>query len=548
MADHSEQSARSPSFMVLLIDAMDVMLNAAGGVEGKSMKDLVWKETTVHTPVDASHTPASSETPVSSTTQALIQNNSQAPRNITIQRPFHSEVLNFLKNVDSGILNSTGPTGSAMRETQTVAPAADATYAVNPGPLSASANSPQSESVPRENQPNPAQPSSNAVTGPTSLNDNAASLEALAAKPLGTDSGPSTPLDDAPLTEDDEVLAWKKKLDSFDKPRDHAGSKKSAEAAVDESNSGEEGAVASHRTKKLAVDMAEPEKGSDASDNSSDSDEETATSRTKKKSTMGIAERKVAKASAVDKNQKLLGAIHAAMSDLEKEFERIAEENGVKVDRVRQIALMDSPMKQQREVSDWNVMLYFKGQEMNKNKSKGHWAKLTEIQEALRKDKVMNLAMKDPKKMAEFREQFIEQKEEKAKSKVHRITTKAMSQAATKSLSLLQSQCDYAFEHSGSNTLGVITRGTFDVKTPRGFFGTGPANNFLLENFNITMPVFADLFNSFVCKQEALGVKKLSAEEMSKATVKMIPQGLRMSFHSDRIEVELTSVQNFRYN
>lgn len=69
----------------------------------------------------------------------------------------------------------------------------------------------------------------------------------------------------------------------------------------------------------------------------------------------------------------------------------------------------------------------------------------------------MNLAMKDPKKMAEFREQFIEEKEEKAKSKVHRITTKAMSQAATKSLSLLQSQVSFFFSKlAGASSYLII--------------------------------------------------------------------------------------------
>ncbi|KAF9024153.1 hypothetical protein BDP27DRAFT_1376849 [Rhodocollybia butyracea] len=301
---------------------------------------------------------------------------------------------------------------------------------------------------------------------------------------------------DAPVThrrsessEDEEMVLWKKGLLVFDQEVS------TCPAVPLRSNTG------------------------DASEEESSDDEGVSQ---KKKAVMGDAECQAAKSSAVEKQKMLFAAVEQAMLGLEKEFEKIAAENHVK-----QLALINSPIKQKKEVSDWNVMLYFKGQEMNEGKAKGSRFKLSDIQEALRNNPVFSAIRDDPKKMGEYCQRYLDEKKDEANSKVHRLTPKALSQAALKSLSLLQ--CDYVFEHSGSNTFGVITRSAFDIHTPKGFFGTGPADDFLQETFNVTMLGFAELFDAFVCKQKELhilGKKKLSAAKMTKATVLMIQQGL----------------------
>ena len=84
------------------------------------MKGVVWKETTVHEPVDASQVAEAAS--VSKATQALIcmficffnlsfhpillsENCSQPARNFSVQRPRSSEVMQFLENANSGCID-----------------------------------------------------------------------------------------------------------------------------------------------------------------------------------------------------------------------------------------------------------------------------------------------------------------------------------------------------------------------------------------------------------------------------------------------------------
>lgn len=84
-----------------------------------------------------------------------------------------------------------------------------------------------------------------------------------------------------------------------------------------------------------------------------------------RRSVMGPEERKLLKQSAVDKQEKLMNAINDATSAYETKLEEIANANGYKVDRIKQLALYSPPIKSRRKVSDWNIMVYFKGRELN---------------------------------------------------------------------------------------------------------------------------------------------------------------------------------------
>lgn len=85
----------------------------------------------------------------------------------------------------------------------------------------------------------------------------------------------------------------------------------------------------------------------------------------KKRSAMGAEERKLLKQSGVDKQDKLMDAINDATTAYEAKLEEIANANGYKVDRIKQLALYSPPIKSRRKVSDWNIMVYFKGKELN---------------------------------------------------------------------------------------------------------------------------------------------------------------------------------------
>jgi hypothetical protein len=80
---------------------------------------------------------------------------------------------------------------------------------------------------------------------------------------------------------------------------------------------------------------------------------------------MGPSERKAAKALAIEKQQALLRDIGAFLDKQEEEFRVIADQHGVAVDRVRQLALNEAPIKNKRKVSDWNIALHFKNKEVN---------------------------------------------------------------------------------------------------------------------------------------------------------------------------------------
>lgn len=67
-----------------------------------------------------------------------------------------------------------------------------------------------------------------------------------------------------------------------------------------------------------------------------------------------------------EKHHLLMSAINAATMAYEEKLEEIAEANSVKVAHVKQLALHAPPIKQRRKVLDWDIMVHFKGKDLNK--------------------------------------------------------------------------------------------------------------------------------------------------------------------------------------
>ena len=156
------------------------------------------------------------------------------------------------------------------------------------------------------------------------------------------------------------------------------------------------------------------------------------------------------------------------------------------------------------------------------DKGPGDRKTLDEIREELRKDKDLMAAMNDSEEMKIYREEYYEAKEAESKGKVQRVSGKSMAQVASKTLDLLQAQvrafypclphhanlryilqCDYAFLTVGTNSFGVTTRGSFEKDTAKGFFGAGPADDFLREKFGISLAKLGECFDAYVCTKEA---------------------------------------------
>lgn len=65
---------------------------------------------------------------------------------------------------------------------------------------------------------------------------------------------------------------------------------------------------------------------------------------------------------------------------------------------------------------------------------------LEEIRDALRKDKKLLAVMEDKEKMQEYRDDYHDEKEEDAKEKVRRVSSKSIALVASKTHDLLQAQ------------------------------------------------------------------------------------------------------------
>ncbi|KAE9392706.1 hypothetical protein BT96DRAFT_944436 [Gymnopus androsaceus JB14] len=223
----------------------------------------------------------------------------------------------------------------------------------------------------------------------------------------------------------------------------------------------------------------------------------------RKRSEMGIEERNLMKQLGVEKQEKLMDAINNATTEYKAKLESIAKENSYKSARIKQLALHAPPIK-------------------SKELNEGHRKTLEEIQVALRQDVELLAVMKDEEEMKQYCEEYCNEKEAESKGKVQTMSGKSMAQVASKTLDLLQAQCNYAFLNSGTNLFGVTTHGSFEKDTAKGFFGAGPVDGFLCEMFGISLAKLGECFDAYVCTKEAMGKKKLSKADMAKATVKLI--------------------------
>ena len=85
----------------------------------------------------------------------------------------------------------------------------------------------------------------------------------------------------------------------------------------------------------------------------------------RKKGAMGPAEKKAARAAAAAKAKKITEAVKTYVEEMDSAVKCLADELGISEDRIRQLAGQASSMKNKKAVSNWNVLVYFKGQELN---------------------------------------------------------------------------------------------------------------------------------------------------------------------------------------
>ncbi|KAE9392977.1 hypothetical protein BT96DRAFT_999869 [Gymnopus androsaceus JB14] len=427
------------------------------------MPALTWTDPVVTEPVDALQV-ATASTEISKSTQDALDNTHQNLRVITVQRPSTSQVIRYLDSLDVGF-NPEADSSSPRVSMQDILRHANVNASQNVSggsietgpPFAEHGNTPSSSSLP-------------ATASAPAVNTSVPLPLTCAAPPGSAGSSASVAVVSSP--KDDIVIGVSSA----------AGSSGVVTVAG-------EAVIAAGPSTSATVESVS---GLGAS--------------RKKRSVMGAEERKLLKQSGVDKQDKLMDTINDATTAYEAKLEEIANANGYKVDRIKQLALYSPPIKSRCEVSDWNIMVYFKGKELNDDKGPGNRKTLNKICEELHKDKDLMAAMNDSEEMKIYCEEYYEAKEAESKGKVQRVSGKSMAQVALKTLDLLQAQCDYAFLTVGTNSFGITTCGSFKKDTAKGFFG--------------------ECFNAYVCTKEALGKKKLSKADMAKAMVKLINRGL----------------------
>ncbi|KAF9059082.1 hypothetical protein BDP27DRAFT_1431880 [Rhodocollybia butyracea] len=520
------------------------------------MPQVTWQTPIVANTVDASAKQQVQAAPVSTATQALIDRCTQDTQRVPTVSVKKTGIERYLDGVDDGLVTNDSSL-SPSPEFQTAAGAASqsADNTSNANSRNTSASQTFQSTAGAASQPTDDEPNTGAASQPTDDAPDAGSRNVLASQAANDVSnlqrspstrssaksqapenslithspqGPSNPQPESP----ENLLNSSRYLEASNNPHlSSSGPQPSGNLPIHNQLSN-----ARSGTTPVADEAQAPAAHSKVTSPASDevSKEEAAMKLKPKRATMGAAERKALKESALVKQRLLLDDVAAAMEEQDKRFEEIAEEHGVTVDRVKQLALNASPLKQKRKISDFNIALHFKSLEVNTGIPMGSRTKVAEIRELVREDEFWQAVLKEPELMQEWRDKYDDEKSEDAASKLSRVSTKAATQAASKSLALIQSQCEYAYEHSAVNTFGIMGRGSFDSKAQPAFFGCGPADGFLREKFTINIHQFMNLWDSYVTSQNALGSKALSMTAMNKDTVHMILQSLR----------EITGVQN----
>lgn len=105
-----------------------------------------------------------------------------------------------------------------------------------------------------------------------------------------------------------------------------------------------------------------------AADNISDSEALAVSLPKRKKGAMGPEEKKLARTAAAAKSKKITEAIREYVENVDEQVKRLANDLGVSEERIRQLAGQVSAIKNRKAASNWNILVYFKGKELNKGK------------------------------------------------------------------------------------------------------------------------------------------------------------------------------------
>ncbi|KAE9396692.1 hypothetical protein BT96DRAFT_996465 [Gymnopus androsaceus JB14] len=146
-------------------------------------------------------------------------------------------------------------------------------------------------------------------------------------------------------------------------------------------------------------------------------------------------------------------------------------------------------MKPQKKASDYNILVYFKDQELNSARAKGTRIPLKEHHDQVKRDDDLQDIFNDVDAMKALCQKY---NEEKTKEKI--VTVQVSKQAQAKSIvekmNLLQQVADFMYKLSDANSFGMT-------------------------NFHIGIQDVLNLYKSFVVTAEKMGTRKLYQSEMA---------------------------------
>ncbi|KAE9385415.1 hypothetical protein BT96DRAFT_1007064 [Gymnopus androsaceus JB14] len=136
----------------------------------------------------------------------------------------------------------------------------------------------------------------------------------------------------------------------------------------------------------------------------------------RKKGALGPVEKKIACAATAATSKKITEAVRY-IEEVDQLVKNIAKEHKVSQDCMCQLAGQVLAIKNKKGASNWNVLVHFKGQELNDGHTVGNKLCLLNIHAAIHKDAdMMDILNSNGKHMLELRQQYKDKKEEEKKN------------------------------------------------------------------------------------------------------------------------------------
>ncbi|KAE9384210.1 hypothetical protein BT96DRAFT_1008299 [Gymnopus androsaceus JB14] len=248
--------------------------------------------------------------------------------------------------------------------------------------------------------------------------------------------------------------------------------------------------------------------------------------RKKKRLEMGEEERRLMRKAAEERSEKLAVDIDKLLDEQEELFTKYADLNDISVERIKKLANQLPSMKPQKKSSDYNILVYFKGKEVNAGRGKGSRTALKDLHAKVKEDEDLQEIFQDPEAMKALRHKYDEEKAEEKVAAI-RVSKRAQAKSVAEKVNIFQQEANFLYKSTDANSFGMVVRGLFQSTVVSAFYSRGPADAFFRRYFHIGVQDVLNLYESYVVTEEKVGMRKLYQSEMASEIVRMVTQGLQ---------------------